>query len=507
MKLDVTCMRYLTKEDYRVLEAVELGMRNHELVPVPLITSIAKLRHGGLHKFLSTLLRYKLLAHANHDYNGYRLSYMGYDILALHTLLMRGTISGVGSQIGVGKESDIFEAQDEHGNDIVLKIHRLGRTSFRSVRRNRDYMTGKSKASWLYMSRLAAIKEFAFMRALYEHGFPTPVPFDQSRHIVAMSRVQGFPMAQVKSGKMYGEIPENLFKICLALLRRLAEHGLVHCDFNEFNLMVDDQCHVTLIDFPQMVSTSHANAAELFDRDIHGLVKFFAMKMRYVPDDSLLIGLADITECTTHLDEEVRASGFTDKDDEALVEFIMAQRCREDIDGEKQGSDDDDDDGDDDNDDGDDDDNEEAANADRDSVSAVESVDGVDDSGTLVSATVEIKTSDVKRSAVPEVTHGGASVFTFDTLSTRSQKGILETHLLPQSRVVQGDEGVAAATKDASDDELDELSNQPSRAVLDKVKERVRRDMRASSAKQSSRNSTKKRNKYGKIDRVDKSDW
>jgi RIO kinase 2 len=39
MKLDVTCMRYLSKDDYRVLTAVEMGMRNHELVPVSLITS------------------------------------------------------------------------------------------------------------------------------------------------------------------------------------------------------------------------------------------------------------------------------------------------------------------------------------------------------------------------------------------------------------------------------------------------------------------------------------
>jgi RIO-like serine/threonine protein kinase len=32
MKLDVTCMRYLSKDDYRVMTALEAGMRNHELV-------------------------------------------------------------------------------------------------------------------------------------------------------------------------------------------------------------------------------------------------------------------------------------------------------------------------------------------------------------------------------------------------------------------------------------------------------------------------------------------
>ena len=332
-------MRFLTKDDYRVLVAVEMGMRNHELVPVELITSIAKLRHGGSHKILSTLLRYKLVAHANCDYNGYRLSYMGFDILALRALLGRGVIASVGRQIGVGKESDIFEAMDENGNDVVLKFHRLGRTSFRAVRRQRDYMQGKNKASWLYMSRLAAIKEYAFMKALHANGFPTPVPIDQSRHVVAMSKVPGFPMAQIKAGRM--EWAEEVFAISLGILRRLAEHGLVHCDFNEFNLMVDETGHVTLIDFPQMISTSHLNAHEMFARDLQGLVKFFAMKMRYIPPDEMLCKLSDIAvSAGDRIDEAVRASGFSAGDDDLLLRFIVDSQQKE-----GEGGDDSEDDG------------------------------------------------------------------------------------------------------------------------------------------------------------------
>jgi RIO kinase 2 len=51
-------------------------------------------------------------------------------------------------------------------------------------------MQGKNKASWLYMSRIAATKEYAFMKALYARDFPVPVPIDQNRHIVAMSRIK-----------------------------------------------------------------------------------------------------------------------------------------------------------------------------------------------------------------------------------------------------------------------------------------------------------------------------
>lgn len=45
----------------------------------------------------------------------------------------------------------------------------------------------------------------------------------------------------------------------------LARHGLIHGDFNEFNLIFNDETRTfTLIDFPQMVSTSHENA-ELYE--------------------------------------------------------------------------------------------------------------------------------------------------------------------------------------------------------------------------------------------------
>jgi RIO kinase 2 len=41
-----------------------------------------------------------------------------------------------------------------------------------------------------------------------------------------------------------------------------AQVGLIHCDLNEFNVMVGLDETVTMIDFPQMVSTAHPNAEE-----------------------------------------------------------------------------------------------------------------------------------------------------------------------------------------------------------------------------------------------------
>ncbi|RLN23065.1 serine/threonine-protein kinase rio2 [Panicum miliaceum] len=63
MKLDVNALRYLTKDDFRVLTAVEMGMRSHEIVPAELVDRIAGLKHGGKYKVLRNLLKNKLVHH------------------------------------------------------------------------------------------------------------------------------------------------------------------------------------------------------------------------------------------------------------------------------------------------------------------------------------------------------------------------------------------------------------------------------------------------------------
>lgn len=53
---------------------------------------------------------------------------------------------------------------------------------------------------------------------------------------------------------------ESLYNDLMDLIVRLGNSGVIHGDFNEFNIMVTDSGKPILIDFPQMVSTSHANA-------------------------------------------------------------------------------------------------------------------------------------------------------------------------------------------------------------------------------------------------------
>lgn len=304
-KLNVVILRYLSRDDFRVLTAVEMGMKNHEIVPVSLLSSIASLKHGGCNKILRELVKHKLVVYERtKSVQGYRLNYGGYDYLALKTLCARDVILSVGNQMGVGKESDIYIVASPSGDQYALKLHRLGRTSFRNLKNKRDYHKHRRNMSWLYLSRLSAMKEFAYMKALYDRGFPVPKPIDYNRHAVVMELINGYPLCQVHEL----QDPSALYNEFMELIVKLANNGLIHGDFNEFNLMLDDQDHITMIDFPQMVSTSHPNAEWYFDRDVKCIKDFFAKRFNY--ESELFPTFKDIRRSYS-LDVEVSASGFT----------------------------------------------------------------------------------------------------------------------------------------------------------------------------------------------------
>ncbi|OJJ62000.1 hypothetical protein ASPSYDRAFT_40575 [Aspergillus sydowii CBS 593.65] len=346
MKLDPKAIRYLTSEDFRVLAAVEQGSKNHEVVPTPLIAQVSGLRGGsGVNRSISNLAKTNLIAKVkNAKYDGYRLTYGGLDYLALNAHQKQKCIYSVGNQIGVGKESDIIVVANHKGTQRILKIHRLGRISFRTVKTNRDYLRNRSTGSWMYMSRLAAIKEYAFMKALGENGFSVPEPIAQNRHTIVMSLIDAFPLRQIS------KVPDPalLYSELMDMILRLARYGLIHGDFNEFNILIkevedpeakgkgkaredeeDDEnlkLIPVLIDFPQMVSIDHANAEMYFDRDVNCIKRYFQRKFHFVSDvPGPFFSEAKkqlLKNPGKRLDVEVEASGFSRKMARELEKYM-----------------------------------------------------------------------------------------------------------------------------------------------------------------------------------------
>lgn len=53
---------------------------------------------------------------------------------------------------------------------------------------------------------------------------------------------------------------EALYDELMNLIVRFADSGVIHGDFNEFNIMLTEDEKPIIIDFPQMMSTAHPNA-------------------------------------------------------------------------------------------------------------------------------------------------------------------------------------------------------------------------------------------------------
>ena len=103
--------------------------------------------------------------------------------------------------------------------------------------------------------------------------------------------------------------PERVYRELMDLILRLGQCGLIHGDFNEYNLICSEDEQITLIDFPQMISTDHANARMYFERDCQGVVEFFVKKLGFF--GGVVPSFEDVGGRELVLDQEVEASGFT----------------------------------------------------------------------------------------------------------------------------------------------------------------------------------------------------
>ncbi len=261
----------LTPDDFKVLYAIERRLKTHEFVPIELIEKDTRLPLHRLERSLYHLNKLKLLRRMSSNVLGYRLTILAYDVLAIHTLMRRGTLVALGDKIGVGKESDVYLGMGPGGKKLAVKFHRVGRKSFRHVVRNRPY---KIEESWLLQSKVSAAREYTALKELYPLGAKVPKPVDRSRHVVVTELIEGAVELYRKPElsdplKALGDVLETI-EIAYK------EAGIVHGDLSEYNIIVvPETSEAYIIDWPQYVERDHPLADKLLRRDVEYVVRFF----------------------------------------------------------------------------------------------------------------------------------------------------------------------------------------------------------------------------------------
>ncbi|NLB00971.1 MAG: serine/threonine protein phosphatase [Methanomicrobiales archaeon] len=269
MPVPAEYVRSLHAYELRILLALERLMRRYRWVPLDVLKSATRFSESELSYRLGRLMAMDMVRYEKTPYESYALVFNGYDSLALHSLTRRGTVQALGTLIGVGKESEVYEAMGL--GVVVLKFHRVGQRSFQSARVKRGYMPDSGHCPWIFASSSSAKTEYNALKALHP-AVSVPLPIDQNRHVVAMSFVPGVNLSRATL-----EEPRPILEEILDNIHEAYRLGIIHGDLSEFNVMVDEgQCW--LIDWPQWVEITHPNADEILSRDIENILQYFRRK-------------------------------------------------------------------------------------------------------------------------------------------------------------------------------------------------------------------------------------
>jgi len=253
----VKTLSRLEPEDFRVLMIIEVDMSRHRYVPEDDILRLSGFSRKQIKYRLDRLSKFGLIYRWVGSYIGYALSTAGYDCLAMNALVKAGVIEAFGKPLGVGKESDVFDALTPNGRRVAVKFHRLGRISFRQTRRLRGYIADRRHISWLYQSRLAAEREFEALKMVYPEGVSVPEPIGHNRHVVVMGFIEGAELYRVP------EVPNPD-----AVL----------------DVVLNPDFHILIIDWPQFVTVDHPNAEALLKRDVKNILTFFKKRFNVKRD-------------------------------------------------------------------------------------------------------------------------------------------------------------------------------------------------------------------------------
>jgi len=261
-------VRKLEDQDFELLKVFASSLKHHESVTREELQNYSKIPLGNLNYRLTRLYEMNLIERSK---RGFAMSTNGLDTIALRMLADKDIIYGIRKPIGIGKESDVYEAIAISNEEYAIKFFRIGRTSFKQVRKKRTVSRKTFIHNWLLVNIEAAQKEYDILRELSNTSIGIPKPYYSIMHCVIMNRINGIRLANTKELKD----PKKTLQDILQNIAIAYTHGVINCDLSEYNILIDDNDGTWIIDWPQAVRRDHPNSDDLLKRDIFNIVKFF----------------------------------------------------------------------------------------------------------------------------------------------------------------------------------------------------------------------------------------
>lgn len=200
-------------------------------------------------------------------------------LMVIYDFLNKGMISEIHGVVKAGKESRVYWAKDEQGNELAIKIYLTLSTEFRKgilkyIEGDQRFKGVKHDTRSLIFAW--ALKEFKNLELAKAAKVRAPKPIAVRNNVLIMEFIgkNGASAPSMKESRPKN--PERIYKLLLEYLRRLyCKAELVHGDLSEYNIMIWKGRPV-LFDMSQAALLSHPMATFLLHRDLNNLNKFFS---------------------------------------------------------------------------------------------------------------------------------------------------------------------------------------------------------------------------------------
>lgn len=264
----------LNKSDFKILKVFASSLKTRQILNLSTLSQYSNLNQRLVEHHLERLVKSGLVGKSN---IGFTLLVTGLDIYVLKILSNRNTITSIGPQIGIGKEAEIYLAHDSQEKDKILKMFRLGRSSFKQIKRKRDIST--STSSWLLLNIQTAKREYDILSYLRQSSTSFPTPLYRSFHCIVMEPFYGSRLADAESL----DDPQSVLEKIISNVKIAYQNGYINGDLNEYNIMVNND-NIFILDWPQAIKVDTINANVVLLRDVKNILKFFSKKYKIETD-------------------------------------------------------------------------------------------------------------------------------------------------------------------------------------------------------------------------------
>ena len=264
----------LNKSDFKILKVFASSLKTRQFLNLSTLSQYSNLNQRLVEHHLERLVKSGLVGKSN---IGFTLLVTGLDIYVLKILSNRNTITSIGPQIGIGKEAEIYLAHDSQEKDKILKMFRLGRSSFKQIKRKRDIST--STSNWLLLNIQTAKREYDILNYLRQSSTSFPTPLYRSFHCIVMEPFYGSKLADAESL----DDPQSVLEKIISNVKIAYQSGYINGDLNEYNIMVNND-NIFILDWPQAIKSDTINANVVLLRDVKNILKFFSKKYKIEKD-------------------------------------------------------------------------------------------------------------------------------------------------------------------------------------------------------------------------------